>query len=89
LRHAVADVALLIVLLTLRLSNYGRNIFLAEAGFGFTSVLLQNTIESFPLAARFDPIYCGFSRHRRVFLIDNIEIMRRAEDEPWHRIDGS
>src|SRR5450631_782755 len=65
--------------------------------FDLTSVLLQNATERFPLAARFHSVHCGFSRpfgklracHVRVFLIDDIEIIRRTEQDLRHTIDGS
>src|SRR6202166_1896420 len=53
------------------------------------SILLQNTTESFPLLTRFHPVDCGFSRHIRIFLIDDIEIIRRTEKNLKHTIDGS
>ena len=75
----------------------GRDIAAADDGFDFTTVLLQNATENFPLAARFHSVHCEFLRpfgklragHVRIFLIDDIEIIRRTEQDLTHRIDGS
>ena len=43
----------------------------------------------FPTGCALSPVHCGLSRHVRVFLIDDIEIIRRTQQDPRHRIDGS
>jgi hypothetical protein len=56
-------------------------------GFDLTSVLLQNTTESFPLAACLRWVDCGFSGHVGIFLIDDIEIIRRTKQDLAHTME--
>ena len=58
-------------------------------GCNLTSALLQNATEILPLAARFYTVHCEFSRHVGIFLINDIEIFRRTEQNLRHTIDGS
>ncbi len=57
--------------------------------FNFAAALLQNATEIFPLAACFRAIHWELSRHVGIFLIDDIEIIRRTEQNFEHTINGS
>ena len=54
-------------------------------GLDLTTVLMQNTTKVFPLAACFYPIDWVLSRHVWVFVIDDIEIIRRTDEHGGHK----